>query len=81
MSYARFGYNSDVYVFMHVGNWLECCMCILSHEENSESFSANDTQTMIDHLKKHEVNGHCVPPKIYSYLLEDNEKNFGHSIL
>jgi hypothetical protein len=77
MSYARFGWDgSDVYVFMSVGGWLECCACILSHED-WESFQAGDTQTMIGHLKKHEGAGHQVPSHIYDYLWEDDKENFG----
>ena len=30
MSYARFGDNSDVYVFPHVGGGFECCACTLA---------------------------------------------------
>jgi hypothetical protein len=77
MSYARFGWDgSDVYVFAHVGGFLECCACILSHED-WESFQASDTQTMVDHLKKHEMSGHGVPKSIYKYLWEDDKENFG----
>ena len=77
MSYARFGWDgSDVYVFMHVGGWLECCTCILSHE-SWESFQAGDTKTMADHLKKHENAGHQVSRDIYDALWEDNKENFG----
>ena len=77
MSYARFGWdNSDVYVFMSVGGWLECCACILAHED-WESFQAGNTKTMIDHLKKHEGSGHHVPRHIYDYLWEDDKENFG----
>jgi hypothetical protein len=77
MSYARFGWNdSDVYVFMHVGGFLECCACLLAHEE-WESFNAGDTKTMVDHLKKHEASGHTVPRDIYDLLWEDDKDNFG----
>ena len=75
MSYARFS-NGDVYVFMHVNGWLECCACWLSHGE-WESFQAASTQIMVDHLKKHEVAGHKVPRDIYDYLWEDDKENFG----
>jgi hypothetical protein len=77
MSYARFGWDgSDVYVFMSVGEFLECCACILAHED-WESFQAGDTQTMIDHLNKHKNSGHNVPRDIYDHLWEDDEENFG----
>jgi hypothetical protein len=77
VSYARFGwYGSDVYVFAHVAGVLECCACILSHE-HWESFQASDTQTMVDHLKKHEDSGHSVPENIYKDLWYDDKENFG----
>jgi hypothetical protein len=76
MSYARFGWDGDVYVFMSVSGWLECCACFLNHGELWESFQASDTQTMIDHLKKHELSGHDVPKNIYKDLWDDDKKNF-----
>lgn len=76
MSYARFGWDdSEVYVFMHVGGFLECSACLLAHEEG-EPFDANDTQTMINHLKKHESAGYNVPRHIYALLWEDDKENF-----
>ncbi len=77
MSYARFGWDgSDVYVFMHVSGHLECCACILAHGD-WESFLAGGTQTMVDHLKKHELAGHQIPSDIYGRLWEDDKENFG----
>lgn len=29
MSYCRFGNGSDVYMFPHVGGYIDCCMCSL----------------------------------------------------
>jgi len=75
MSYARFGWNnSDVYVFLHVSGFLECCACLLVHDE-WEPYGAKDTQTMVNHLKKHEAVGHTVPPEVYTRLWEDHEEN------
>ncbi len=77
MSYARFGWGgSDVYVFMHVGGFLECCMCFLDDHQDEGSFQANSTQTMIDHLNKHELAGHTIPLDIYDNLWADNKENF-----
>ena len=76
MSYSRFlGY--DVYVFMSVGGFLDCCACILAHGDFGESFHAGDTQTMVDHLKKHELAGHKIPQNIYDNLWADDKENFG----
>lgn len=75
MSYCRF-LEADVYVFMHVGGFLECSACILGHEER-EPFDANDTQTMIAHLKKHVESNHNVPQHVFDNLIADDEENFG----
>jgi hypothetical protein len=76
MSYSRF-LGHDVYVFMNVGGFLDCCACILAHGEFGESFYAGDTQTMVDHLKKHELAGHKIPSDIYDNLWADDKENFG----
>lgn len=75
MSYSRF-LSYDVYVFMNVGGFLDCCACILAHGEFGESFRAGNTQTMVNHLKKHEDAGHRIPSGIYDRLWEDDEENF-----
>lgn len=75
MSYARFGWDgSDVYVFVSVGGWIECCACIL-HEEDWASFQAKETQEMVDHLKKHQESGHHVPESVFERLWEEHEEN------
>jgi hypothetical protein len=80
MSYARFGWDgSDVYVFMHVGGHLECCMCFLDDHQDEGSFQAGGTQSMIDHLKRHELAGHVIPLDIYDNLWADDKENFGGS--
>jgi hypothetical protein len=76
MSYSRF-LGHDVYVFMNVGAFLECCMCILNDHQDERSFQAGNTQTMVDHLKKHEKAGHRIPPDIYDNLWADDKENFG----
>ncbi len=75
MSYSRF-LSYDVYVFMNVGGFLDCCACILAHED-WESFQAGNTQTMVNHLKKHELSGHKIPSDIYDNLWADDKENFG----
>lgn len=30
MAYARFGENSDVYVYKHISGYIECCNCVLT---------------------------------------------------
>jgi hypothetical protein len=77
MSYARMGWHSDVYVFMHVGGWLECCMCHLVKDQEEISFRAFDTETMIAHLKKHVSLKEKVPSDIFDRLIYDDKENFG----
>lgn len=77
MSYCRF-LEADVYVFMHVGGWLECCMCSLVRDHQDDiSFKASDTDTMIAHLKKHIAAKHHVPHRVFDDLIADDEENFG----
>ena len=85
MSYARFGWDgSDVYVFVSVGGWIECCACWLIEEEdeylreNGQPFGffhAYSTQEMVDHLNKHKEAGHCVPEYVFDRLWEEHEEN------
>ena len=75
MSYCRF-LEADVYVFMHVGGYLQCCGCIISETEWG-SFDAYDTDTMIAHLKKHLSLKHHVPLRVFDELIADDKENFG----
>lgn len=68
MSYARFDETSDVYVFMHVDGWLECCFCSLG----PDSFKAHSTQEMVDHLARHLK----VPDGVIEDLWADDAENF-----
>jgi hypothetical protein len=70
MSYARFSASSDVYVFMSVGGWLECCGCLLEDE-----WVFTDTASMIEHLAEHRAAGHSVPD-IEDELRADDAENF-----
>lgn len=58
MSYARFSY-SDVYVFAHVGGFVQCCGCILGDEW--DFYSAQD---IAEHLNEHVRAGHRVPDNL-----------------
>lgn len=81
MAYSRF-FDSDVYVFMSVGGWLECCGCWLSDPDDGDgsmSFTAKSTEEMIAHLKRHDELGFYVPENIYDELWTDDEENFGNS--
>lgn len=80
MSYARF-FDCDVYVFMHVSGFLQCCACSLSgaqvHDPDMyNSYNAYSTQEMVDHLVKHKRAKHQIPADIVQRLWEDDEENF-----
>lgn len=59
MSYARFGATSDVYVYAHVGGFVECCGCKLG--DNWEHHSAAE---IVDHLREHVAAGHLVAERL-----------------
>lgn len=80
MSYSRFGWGgSDVYVFMSVGGFLECCGCILDlgSETREPSFRAESTQAMVDHLEAHKKEGDHVPDDVIPALWAGDAENFG----
>lgn len=70
MSYARFGYDSDVYVFLS-SDALECCACLL----RSGRFAARSTAEMTEHLDAHRARGHSVPASTYAALEADRAEN------
>lgn len=78
MSYARFS-DSDVYIFLNVGGWLECCACLLGDYEEGDMFPESKkfykTDDMIKHLEEHIGAGHEISPYTIADLLEDKENN------
>jgi hypothetical protein len=69
VAYARFGEDSDVYVFS-TGRGLLCMRCALGPD-----FTAKTTAAMIVHLGDHRTAGHKVPDDAISDLLEGQEEN------
>lgn len=69
MSYSRFS-NADVYVFLDVGGFLNCCGCWLNEPG---MFTA--TEDMLLHLDKHRQAGHVVPQHVFDALKEEAEDN------
>lgn len=64
MSFSRFS-ESDVYVFEHVGGYIQCCACILEEDSMGVdlTFGMYDAKTpreMLAHLDRHEELGHDV---------------------
>lgn len=70
VSYARFTYDSDVYVFYSVDHMYECCGCCL----RSTSFCCGTAKEMIEHLEQHRVVGHKVPEYALERLRQDVEE-------
>lgn len=65
MSYARFGDHSDVYIYEHVGGFIECCGCLLVEPENEQEifgfYHANTAREILSHIDEHLSKGHVVP--------------------
>jgi hypothetical protein len=68
MSFERFS-SSDVYIFEHVGGFIQCCGCWLdggnfglSVEENENSWSVDlkTPREALAHLDRHEKAGHDI---------------------
>lgn len=76
MSYARFGAGSDVYVFLSVGGYLECCSCAMQNAPNDPHvFEAETTEAMLEHLRQHRAAGHQVPEDCIERLKAEAEAN------
>lgn len=69
MAYARFSKDSDVYVFLNVGGFLDCCGCSL--HKNAKFYSVEE---LLQHLEVHKQGGDKVPEYCIERLKED--KNF-----
>lgn len=64
MSFERFG-SSDVYIFEHVGGFIECCGCLfrdsLPYDDDSDGFPQLATpREALEHLDYHEKAGHDI---------------------
>lgn len=59
MSFERFS-SSDVYIYEHVGGFIECCGCVLATAEEGEIFGFTHLKTpreALAHLDAHEAAG------------------------
>ena len=59
MSFARFS-HSDVYVYEHVGGFIECCACNLSESTEDWYAQFKTPRDAIAHLKQHKKAGHDI---------------------
>lgn len=76
MSYARFSSESDVYVYLSVGGWLECCACRLNdvtgeNDPFPDSERVFSTADMPQHLTGHRLASHDVPQRCIDGLVAD----------
>jgi hemerythrin-like domain-containing protein len=79
MSYARFGWEgSDVYIFEHVGGFIECCGCSMASVDEDDpnaffgSARLNTAREALDHLEEHVKVGDNVPMKTFQRILADH---------
>jgi hypothetical protein len=73
VSYARFAKDSDVYVFLNCGGYLECCACGLAG--GPEFFTTDTTTGMLAHLDQHEAAGDAVPESTFDRLQIEAARN------
>ena len=75
MSYSRFG-EADVYVFLDVSGYLNCCACsIVDEQDDWGNFKAYDTQSMVAHLMEHRNAGDKVMTDTIERLWAEHEEN------
>lgn len=68
MSYARWGRDSSVYVYLDCSNQLCCCGCHLS-KGDSQYFSTSGK--LVEHLNVHVAEGQTVPDYTIKSILAD----------
>ncbi len=78
MAYSRF-FDSDIYIYSHVGGWIECAACWLN--ESSDEYSLfslseeiHDDGHLITHIGEHIKAGHDIPEGLLEEILADNER-------
>lgn len=78
MAYSRFT-DSDIYIYPHVGGWIECAACWLNERSDEYSlFSMSEEiyndQHLIAHIAEHIKAGHDVPEGLLAMILEDKDR-------
>ena len=78
MAYSRFS-NSDIYIYSHVGGWIECAACWLN--EGSDEYSLfsmseeiHDDVHLMAHVREHIKAGHDIPEGLLEEILSDGER-------
>jgi hypothetical protein len=78
VAYSRF-FDSDIYIYPHVGGWIECAACWLNERADEYSlFSMSeeiyDDGHLITHVREHIKAGHDVPEGLLLEILADDER-------
>jgi hypothetical protein len=68
MAYARFGEDSDVYVYHDIDDLLHCLRCPLAPPFD---FTATTGAEMLAHLAGHRAAGHAVPDGVEGEIERD----------
>ena len=71
MAYARFGEDSDVYIYLHLNNNYICCNCGLNANKD---FDCQTPKQMIAHLIQHHIKLKHKIPKHTMYRLQEEYK-------
>lgn len=66
MSYVRFRYDSDVYIYDDVDGATRCCGCLLGEDPRT-----TDLTVMLAHVQAHRAAGHKVPRWVEEALRDD----------
>lgn len=75
MSYARWGEESDVYIFEHVAGYIQCCGCQMTKTSDKELFGFANLKTArkaLEHLDAHVANGDKVSPSTFEKIKKEH---------
>lgn len=59
MSFERFS-TSDIYMFEHVGGFIECCGCWFTDWDTEQFPQLATPREALEHLDRHELAGHDI---------------------
>ena len=78
MAYSRF-IDSDIYIYPHVGGWIECAACWLNEGRAKKSLflrcvEINNDNDLTEHLNIHKLAGHKMPDNLLGDILNDPDR-------
>lgn len=81
MAYSRF-FDSDIYIYPHVGGHIECSACLLNQVDDGSVFPKSeyiyDDPHLWEHIEEHVKAGHDIPRFLIQEILED-ENRYGRA--